>query len=88
MFARNGYAPNPSTSDPDLDGATPLRPAKEDILDRMAEIVRRGRTDRNAIRRIVHEYGIPSDAGIAATIVERTIESVNRAVDHHDNARP
>jgi hypothetical protein len=57
---------------------------KEDVLDRMADIVRRGRRDRNAIRRIVHEYGIPNDAGIGETIVDRTVESVANAVAHYD----
>jgi hypothetical protein len=88
MFTRNGFAPNPSTSDPDPNGATPLRPAQEDVLDRMAEIVRRGRTDRNAVRRIVHEYGIPNDAGIIDTIVDRTVESVSNAVHRYDITRP
>ena len=65
-----------------------ITPPKEDVLDRMAEILRRGRRDRNAVRRIVHEYGIPNDAGIADTIVSRTVDSVERAAEPYDTTDP
>jgi len=47
-------------------------------LDDVHRYVRNGRRDRADLKRILHNYGIPNDAGIGDTIAAATLYEVTR----------